>query len=60
MKKKSMTRTAVTVIICLVFALAGSDPSGGAVYYYNPAKSTNKWILSRTVIKRIGNHVFAI
>ncbi|MBQ3378928.1 MAG: spore cortex-lytic enzyme [Clostridia bacterium] len=40
-------------------AMAGSDPSGGAIYYYNPAKSTNKWILSRPVIKRIGNHVFA-
>ncbi|MBR2743664.1 MAG: spore cortex-lytic enzyme [Clostridia bacterium] len=40
-------------------AMAGSDPSGGAIYYYNPATSTNKWILSRPVIKRIGNHVFA-
>ena len=40
-------------------ALNGWDPSGGAIYYYNPAKTTNKWIYSRPVIKRIGNHVFA-
>ncbi len=31
-------------------AINGNDPSGGAVYYYNPAKSTNKWIFSRPVI----------
>jgi len=40
-------------------ALNGWDPSGGAIYYYNPAKTTNKWIYSRPVIKRIGQHVFA-
>lgn len=40
-------------------ALNGWDPSGGAIYYYNPAKTTNKWIYSRPVISRIGNHVFA-
>lgn len=39
-------------------ALNGWDPSGGALYYYNPAKTTNKWIWSRPVIKVIGNHVF--
>lgn len=39
-------------------ALNGWDPSGGALYYYNPAKTTNKWIWSRPVIKRIGSHVF--
>ncbi|NLL18663.1 MAG: spore cortex-lytic protein [Clostridia bacterium] len=41
-------------------ALAGQDPSGGALYYYNPEKSTSKWIWSRQVIKRIGKHTFAI
>ena len=40
-------------------ALGGWDPSGGAIYYYNPAKTTNTWIYSREVIKTIGNHVFA-
>lgn len=40
-------------------ALAGQDPSGGALYYWNPAKATSKWIWSRPIIKTIGNHVFA-
>lgn len=40
-------------------AMNGWDPSGGAIYYYNPAKTTSKWIYSREVICRIGNHVFA-
>lgn len=40
-------------------ALNGWDPSGGAIYYYNPAKSTNKWIFSRPTICTIGKHVFA-
>ncbi|MCX7951498.1 MAG: spore cortex-lytic enzyme [Clostridiales bacterium] len=41
-----------------VDALNGWDPSGGAIYYYNPEKTTNKWILSRPVIKVIGKHIF--
>ena len=40
-------------------AMNGWDPSGGAIYYYNPAKTTNTWIYSREVIRTIGNHVFA-
>lgn len=36
----------------------GWDPSGGAIYYYNPKKTTNKWMLSRPVTKIIGNHRF--
>ncbi|WP_373899575.1 spore cortex-lytic enzyme [Haloimpatiens sp. FM7315] len=39
-------------------ALNGWDPSGGAIYYYNPAKTTNKWIWSRPLIKIIGKHRF--
>lgn len=39
-------------------ALNGQDPSGGAVYYYNPDKTSNKWIRTRAVIKRIGKHLF--
>lgn len=39
-------------------ALNGWDPSGGALYYYNPAKTTNKWIWSRPIIKVIGSHYF--
>lgn len=40
-------------------ALNGWDPTGGAIYYYNPAKTTSKWIYSRPVITTIGKHVFA-
>lgn len=39
-------------------ALNGSDPSGGAIYYYNPVKATNQWIRSRPIIKTIGGHLF--
>ena len=39
-------------------ALAGYDPSGGAIYYFNPATATSSWIWSRPVIKVIGNHRF--
>ena len=39
-------------------ALNGLDPSGGAIYYYNPKKSTNKWIVCREIITTIGDHVF--
>ena len=39
-------------------ALNGWDPSGGALFYYNPSKTTNSWIWSRTVICTIGSHVF--
>ena len=40
-------------------ALNGWDPSGGAIYYYNPAKTSNAWIRTRPVIKTIGSHIFA-
>lgn len=40
-------------------ALNGWDPTGGAIYYYNPARTTNNWIYSRPVITTIGKHVFA-
>ncbi len=39
-------------------AINGWDPSGGAIYYYNPAKTSNQWIRSRPVIVTIGSHVF--
>lgn len=39
-------------------ALNGWDPSGGAIYYFNPDKTSNKWIRTRPVIKRIGSHLF--
>ena len=39
-------------------ALAGADPSGGAIYYFNPKTATNAWIWSREEIITIGNHRF--
>lgn len=39
-------------------AINGWDPSGGALYYYNPAKTSNRWIRTRPVITTIGKHVF--
>ncbi|MGI6451441.1 MAG: spore cortex-lytic enzyme [Desulfitobacteriia bacterium] len=40
-------------------AMSGSDPTGGAIYYFNPAKTKNKFIWSRPQIKKIGKHIFA-
>lgn len=40
-------------------AVAGWDPTGGALYFYNPAKTTSKWIWNRPITNRIGRHVFA-
>ncbi|GAA0727997.1 spore cortex-lytic enzyme [Clostridium malenominatum] len=39
-------------------ALNGWDPSGGAVYYFNPSTATSAWIWSRPLIKVIGKHRF--
>jgi Cell wall hydrolyses involved in spore germination len=39
-------------------ALNGWDPTGGALYYFNPATATSKWIWSRPQLKRIGKHIF--
>lgn len=41
-------------------AINGWDPTGGAIYYYNPAKTSNQWIRSRTVVTVIGRHYFAV
>ncbi len=41
-------------------ALNGWDPTGGAIYYYNPATATSSWIWSRPVIKQIGKHRFCM
>lgn len=41
-------------------ALRGYDPSGGALYFWNPAEvPANSWVWTRTIITTIGNHVFA-
>ncbi|MBE7079463.1 MAG: spore cortex-lytic enzyme [Clostridiales bacterium] len=41
-------------------ALNGWDPTGGALYYYNPAVATSAWIFDRQTVTVIGKHVFAI
>ncbi len=39
-------------------ALNGWDPTGGAIYYFNPATATSKWIWSRPQLITIGKHIF--
>ena len=39
-------------------ALNGVDPSGGAIYYFNPSTATSSWIWSRPLITVIGKHRF--
>ncbi|WP_425484290.1 spore cortex-lytic enzyme [Halobacillus locisalis] len=39
-------------------ALNGWDPSGQAIYYFNPNTATSSWIWTRPQIKQIGKHVF--
>lgn len=41
-------------------ALNGWDPTGGCIYYWNPATATSKWIWSRKIITVIGKHNFGI
>lgn len=41
-------------------ALNGWDPTGGCLYYYNPATATSEWIWTRQVQLTIGRHAFAI
>lgn len=39
-------------------ALEGTDPSGGALGFYNPRKTSNQWVRQQPVTTTIGNHVF--
>ena len=39
-------------------AINGWDPSSGALFYYNPAKTSNKYMRSRPILLEIGEHVF--
>lgn len=40
-------------------ALSGWDPSNGSVYFFAPAKTSNKFIWSRPQVRTIGQHIFA-
>ncbi|OMP65880.1 spore cortex-lytic enzyme [Domibacillus epiphyticus] len=39
-------------------AINGWDPTGEALYYFNPDTATSDWIWSRPQIKKIGQHIF--
>jgi N-acetylmuramoyl-L-alanine amidase len=39
-------------------ALNGWDPTGEAIYYFNPDTATSGWIWGRPQIKKIGKHIF--
>ncbi len=41
-------------------ALNGWDPTGGCIYYYNPAKTSNAFMHSRPVVTVIGAHRFCM
>lgn len=40
-------------------ALNGWDPTGGAIYFWNPATASSPWIWTRKITLTIGEHVFA-
>jgi N-acetylmuramoyl-L-alanine amidase len=41
-------------------ALEGADPTNGAIFYYNPKISNDRWIKTRSVVCSIGNHKFCV
>ena len=40
-------------------AMSGWDPTYGSVFFWNPYKPVSPWIWSRSIVTRIGRHVFA-
>lgn len=42
----------------VIDAMNGWDPTGEAIYYFNPATATSPWIWGRPQIKKIGKHIF--
>jgi N-acetylmuramoyl-L-alanine amidase len=41
-------------------AVKGSDPTGNALFYYNPVVSKSSWFKTRVVTKKIGSHKFTL
>jgi N-acetylmuramoyl-L-alanine amidase len=42
-------------------AMSGADPTGGALFFYNPSKvSPTNWIRTREIVYLIGDHLFCI
>lgn len=55
------TRPGPTALAAADRALAGEDPTGGALYFYNPEKTaTPEFWATRPVLLRIGRHVFTL
>lgn len=48
-----------TAVRAALDAMNGWDPTNGCLYYYNPGKTNDSWIRTRTVVTVIGNHYFA-
>lgn len=42
----------------VIDAINGWDPTGNAIYYFNPDTATSAWIWGRPQIKKIGKHIF--
>ncbi len=42
----------------VIDAINGWDPTGDAIYYFNPDTATSPWIWTRPQIKTIGKHIF--
>lgn len=51
---------AVSAKRAAIDALNGWDPSGGAIYYFNPKKTNDSFMHSRPVVKVIGDHYFCL
>ncbi|WP_054028842.1 cell wall hydrolase [Bacillus sp. FJAT-28004] len=41
-------------------AVKGMDPTGNALFYFNPVISKSTWFKTRTATKKIGNHQFTL
>ena len=41
-------------------AMSGADPTNGALYFYNPSKTSSKWLFSLETTTTIGKHRFAL
>lgn len=48
-----------TAVNAAIQAVLGEDPTGGALFFYNPEIASDQWIRNLPVIGCIGNHVFA-
>ena len=49
-----------TVYKAATEAMNGSDPTNGALYFYNPSKTKSKWLFSLKTTTTIGKHTFAL